>query len=772
MLDTLKPPGVPDEACQRLAADAYGLAGQWSRIEGERDQNHRVVADDGTQWVFKLCNPDEGDDILACQAAALEHIAATDPVLPVPRLRRTRDGQPLATLEADGRRYPVMLLSWLPGDVIGDRELAPETLFTMGRLIARLGLAMRGFVSGAPAGRKLVWNTAELLDLAAFASRLPQSDRPLADDILARHRDMTYPALRRMRSQIIHGDVHPFNSLMDETGTISGIIDFGDMVHGALVTDLANAAADFLFPGRDHAGTLFHLVRGYASITRLEETEADVILDLIEARLLLTMLVAAMKEAGGIASAGYFTLFNDRSFPLVRELRDQGRDRLEAAIRRAAAFPPKVSTAAEPVADVIARRRRVMGEKLYVFYDPPLHMVKGEGVWLTASDGRRYLDCYNNVPQVGHCHPYVTEAIVRQARTLNTNTRYITDQSIAYAERLTELAGDGLSAVVFVNSGSEANDLAFRMAKAWTGRSGGLAMDFAYHGVTEAMDAFSPSNAPASWYAPHMRLLPAPCTYRGAFGPGEPDLGERFAALADPLIAELEGEGYGVAAAMIDSAFMTNGILDAPPGYLQAIVRRVHAAGGLFIADEVQSGFGRMGTAFWGHRHHGVTPDFITIGKPAGNGHPVGAVITRPEILDHFTRFGPFFSTFGGNNVACAAGIAVLDVIRDENLVENARITGAHLREGLTALMASHDLIGDVRGVGLATGVELVRDRATKAPAGPETSRLLGLIRDEGVLVGGEGRHGNVLKIRPPIVFTPSDADAAVAAIGRALDKL
>jgi 4-aminobutyrate aminotransferase-like enzyme len=366
----------------------------------------------------------------------------------------------------------------------------------------------------------------------------------------------------------------------------------------------------------------------------------------------------------------------------------------------------------------------------------------------------------------------VTEAIVRQARTLNTNTRYITDQSIAYAERLAELSSDGLSAVVFVNSGSEANDLAWRMAKAWTGKSGGLAMDFAYHGVTEAMDAFSPSNAPAAWYAPHMRLLPPPCTYRGAFGPDEPDPGERFAALAEPLIAELDGEGYGVAAAMVDSAFMTNGILDAPPGYLQGIVRRVHAAGGLFIADEVQSGFGRMGTAFWGHRHHGVTPDFITIGKPAGNGHPVGAVITRHEILAHFTKYGPFFSTFGGNNVACAAGIAVLDVIRDENLVANARITGDYLRAGLRSLMARHDLIGDVRGVGLATGVELVRDRRTKEPAGSEATRLLSLIRDQGVLVGGEGRHGNVLKIRPPVVFSKADADIAVAAIGRALAKL
>jgi 4-aminobutyrate aminotransferase-like enzyme len=326
--------------------------------------------------------------------------------------------------------------------------------------------------------------------------------------------------------------------------------------------------------------------------------------------------------------------------------------------------------------------------------------------------------------------------------------------------------------VVFVNSGSEANDLAWRMAKAFTGNSGGLAMEFAYHGVSEAIDAFSPSNAPDHWQAPHIRLLPAPDLYRGILGPDVAEPGGRYAALAEPLIADLQARGHGVAAAMVDSAFMTNGILDAPSGYLAGIVQRVRKAGGLFIADEVQSGFGRMGTAFWGHRHHGVTPDFITIGKPAGNGHPVGAVITRPEILSHFLKAGPFFSTFGGNNVACAAGLAVLDVIRDESLVQNAREVGAHLRQGLRQLMERHTLIGDVRGVGLATGVELVRDRKTKEPAGPETLRLLNLLRDEGALVGGEGKFGNVLKIRPPIVFTREDANVAVAALDRALAKL
>jgi 4-aminobutyrate aminotransferase-like enzyme len=771
MLNTLRPPALPLDVLQAFAERSYGLLGVWSPLEGERDQNYRVLCAGGESATFKVCHPAEGEAILQCQAMALEHIARAEPALPVPRLIRAHSEELLTRITHDGRDYPVMVLSWLEGHVLGGDTLGRDSLFELGKLLARLGVALRGFVNGAPAERNLVWDTRHVLRLAAQIGNLPEGDQALATEILARHETVTVPALRRMRSQIIHGDVHPHNVLVDAERKVTGIIDFGDMVHGPLIFDLANAVGDFLTPTADAADTIFELVRGYRSVTPLEEAEADALVDLIDIRLLMTPLIDALKASNGIASQDYFQAFNSRSMPMIREMRRIGHDRLRALIRRAAAFTSIPPHHAETAAEAITRRRKVMGEKLYVFYDPPLHIVKGEGVWLTASDGRRYLDCYNNVPHVGHAHPYVAEAIARQARTLNTNTRYITDQAIEYAERLTALASEGLTSVTFVNSGSEANDLAWRMAKAFTGHTGGLCMEFAYHGVSESIDAFSPSNSGPHWNAPHIRLLPSPDVYRGPYE-DHADVGERYAALADPLIADLQEKGLGVAAAMIDSAFMTNGVLDAPAGYVQGVVARVRKAGGLFIADEVQSGFGRMGPSFWGHSHHGVTPDFITIGKPAGNGYPLGVVITRPEILSHFLQFGPFFSTFGGNNVAGAAGMAVLDVIRDEKLVENARDVGAYFRLGLSDLKQKHALIGDVRGVGLATGVELVHDRASKQPAGDVMHRLLNLIRDEGALVGGEGVSGNVLKIRPPIVFSRNDADFAVAAIDRALARL
>ncbi|TNF62434.1 MAG: aminotransferase class III-fold pyridoxal phosphate-dependent enzyme, partial [Rhodobacteraceae bacterium] len=319
---------------------------------------------------------------------------------------------------------------------------------------------------------------------------------------------------------------------------------------------------------------------------------------------------------------------------------------------------------------------------------------------------------------------------------------------------------------------SEANDIAWRMARAWTGNRGFITQDFAYHGITEAIDAVSPSAFRKGALPDHVRTILAPDGYRGPYPHGTPDMGARYAEDADRAIASLAEAGMKPAAVITDMAFMTNGILEPVPGYVAGVYDRVRRAGGLCIADEVQSGFGRMGTHFFGYQHHGVEPDFVTIGKPAGNGHPIGVVLTRPEIFDHFQDRTAFFSTFGGNNVSCAAGLAVLDEIRDRDLLRSAERTGAHFKAGLMRLKERFALIGDVRGTGLAFGVELVRDRATREPAPTEADRLVNLLRDEGLLVGGEGIHANIVKMRPPLIFTTADADIALAAMERALTRL
>ncbi len=408
-------------------------------------------------------------------------------------------------------------------------------------------------------------------------------------------------------------------------------------------------------------------------------------------------------------------------------------------------------------AELMARRRRAMGSKLHLFYDPPLHLVRGAGVWLYDAAGRAYLDVYNNVPHVGHCHRHVVEAIARQAGRLNTNTRYLQTEALDYAERLRALLPQGLEVCAFVNSGSEAVDLAWRMARAATGHGGAIVMEDAYHGWTEAVDALSPISAPERPLHAHVRTLPAP----GAGNTGARDAGRAIASLGEA--------GLAPAAFVIDPSFCTNGIVDAPEGYLVDVFATVKAAGGLCVADEVQAGFGRPGSHFWGFETHGAVPDIVTLGKPIGNGFPLGVVVTRRAIMDAFMDSTSFFSTFGGNNVACAAGLAVLDVIGDEKLQANAAAVGDQVKDGLLRLMEQHSLIGAVRGRGLLLGVELVRDRVSRAPAIAETKKLMNLMRDEGVLVGNEGRHGNVLKLRPPMPFGPDHAELLLDALDRCL---
>ena len=767
ILKNLLPPEIPADILSAFAEAQFGLTGTWNRLSGERDQNFRVIDAAGDEWVFKLCNPHEDAAIFDGQLSALQHIARTDPALSVPRVRLTKGGQRLVTLRHRGMDHCVLVCSFLPGNAIGTIQLSNEQLHAVGQLVARVGRALRGFFHAATATRHLAWDHRRLPELLEHIEVLPPEQRARSQQLISEFCQYSLPTLERLRSQIIHGDVQPHNTLV-HNDNVSGVIDFGDMVYGALIQDLSNTLADHLSPGTNNQRIVLHIVSGYHSITPLEEAEVDSLLPLVEARILMNPLIQRLRSDAGVAEAQVLYLNDDkRVFPVLDEI-DANRIAMINIIRRGAALPPALASAPPSVDELLDRRRAVMGKKLYMFYDKPLHLVRGEGVWLTASDGRKYLDCYNNVPHVGHCHPYVIAAIDRQARMLNTNTRYLSEQSISYAERLTATLDKSLTAVVYVNSGSEANDIAWRMAKAWTGRSGGLAMDFAYHGITDAVEPFSPSNDMAHWNAPHIRLITPPDDYRGIYKRGDNNLAQRYADLADAPIARLAQSNFGVAAAMIDSAFMTNGMLDAPAGYLSRVVDKIRAAGGMFIADEVQSGFGRMGTALWGHQHHGVVPDFVTIGKPAGNGHPLGVIVTRAEILHHFTKTAPFFSTFGGNNVSCAAGIAVLDVLRDENLLENAKSTGAYMKARLLDVKDKCDLIGDVRGVGLALGVELVRDRKTLEPAASETKRLVDLVREQGVLIGSEGVFGNILKIRPPIVLQPAQVDVAVAALERA----
>ena len=417
---------------------------------------------------------------------------------------------------------------------------------------------------------------------------------------------------------------------------------------------------------------------------------------------------------------------------------------------------------------MIERRDALLGPAYRLMYEHPLHIVRGEGVWLIDPQGRRYLDVYNNVTSLGHCHPAVTEAICRQVQTLATNTRYLHDTILELAERLLASVPDtALAHLMLTCTGSEANDLAYRIAKVRTGGTGIIVTDTAYHGITDAVSQFSPSLGPTVDLGAHVRLIPAPRLYHA----GGADLAATFTRDVEAAIAYLQRHGIRPAAMIVDSLFTSDGILPGTEGFLGGAVEAIRRASGLFIADEVQPGFGRTGDHMWGFQRHGLAPDIVTLGKPMGNGQPIAGLLATADALADFGRYSRYFNTFAGNTVSCAAALAVLQTIERERLMPHAARVGRLLLEGIAGLAAKHEAIGDVRGAGLFVGVELVSDRESRAPDRTLTSRVVNAMRDKGVLLSACAKGHNVLKIRPPLVLSQEQAGMVVAALDEALDE-
>ncbi|QKK33258.1 aspartate aminotransferase family protein (plasmid) [Rhizobium indicum] len=399
---------------------------------------------------------------------------------------------------------------------------------------------------------------------------------------------------------------------------------------------------------------------------------------------------------------------------------------------------------------LIARRERVLGPAYRLFYERPIHFVRGEGVWLYDAEGRAFLDAYNNVASVGHSNPVVLEAISRQAATLNTHTRSLHENILTYAESLAATCPDELSQVMFTCTGSEANDLAVRIARNYTGGTGIIVTSHAYHGVTSTVAEFSPSLGANVDLGLHVRTVAPPSS---TLPPGEVEAA--FCAGVEAAIADLLRHGIKPAMLIVDTIFSSDGVIADPPGFLGKAVAAIRSAGGIFVADEVQPGFGRTGDAVWGYQRHGVVPDLVTIGKPMGNGYPMAGLIARADVIRNFGRQARYFNTFAGSPVAAAAGQAVLDVVIHDDLIGNAKAVGLYLKRQLELFCAISPILGQVRGTGLFIGVEVVNGGV---PSPSATARIVNAMRERGVLISASGAHANVLKIRPPLVFSQSNA--------------
>lgn len=418
----------------------------------------------------------------------------------------------------------------------------------------------------------------------------------------------------------------------------------------------------------------------------------------------------------------------------------------------------------------IARRLRLLSPSYRLFYAEPVKIVRGEKVYLYDDQGNDYLDAYNNVVCVGHANPRIVDAVTRQLSTLCTHTRYMQEPILDYAEDLLSTFNTSIreGQMMFTCTGSEANDLAMRIAMQYTGKTGVIVTSEAYHGNSHITSSFSPSLGRKALLGPYVRTVPAPDSYR--MTPSE--IGQRMAEQVALQIEDIRRHGGGLAAFIADSFFSSDGVFAHPTDVLAPVAEAVRRAGGLFIADEVQSGFGRSGTHMWGHERHGVVPDIVTLGKPMGNGYPVAGLVARPEVVAGFGQDMRYFNTFGGNSVAVAAAQATLDVLREEHVLDNAQRVGAIMLEGLNALAKRYECIGDVRGTGLYFGVEMVRDRAKKDTDIATALKVVNGLRKRRVLISATGPDASVLKIRPPLVFAVKDADRLLTELDAVLAAL
>lgn len=417
-----------------------------------------------------------------------------------------------------------------------------------------------------------------------------------------------------------------------------------------------------------------------------------------------------------------------------------------------------------PKSDLLERRLRNVGAASVLFYRDPIEMVSASGCWMTAADGTNYLDFYNNVPSVGHCHPKVIGAMANQAARLNINSRYLHQTVEAYLDRLKATFPDHLENIVLTCSGSEANDLAIRIAQRAAKARGIIVTESAYHGNTAAVTEISPSAIKRGGLPDHVIAIAPPGKH--AYGD---NIAAGFADAVHSAAITLKERGHGVAALIVDSIFSSDGVFSNPKGFLRLAVAVIHRAGGVFIADEVQPGFARTGDAFWGFERHDVAPDIVSMGKPMGNGFPMAGIAVRPEMLAAFCEDVGYFNTFAASPVAAATGLAVLDVIRDENLQNNAAVCGAYLREGLQHLAELDGRISDIRGAGLFLGVDLSEDGDPTRPSGQLVADVINAMRRHRVLIGAAGKYGQTLKIRPPLCLKRSEVDFFIEALGKSL---
>ncbi|MBL7074256.1 aminotransferase class III-fold pyridoxal phosphate-dependent enzyme [candidate division KSB1 bacterium] len=772
-------PRFSDKEIMRFARELYGINASVRQLESYMDQNFHLTDDMGREFILKIANPAEKREVLDAQNQAMGHLTKYSKAVECPRVRNTISGEQIAIIKSDnGTSHLARMLTFLKGTFLKDIDPhTPEILHNFGKFLGTMDKTLEGFYHSA-AYRYLSWDLKNALHAKQKICYITDPRRrSLVEHFQLQFETFVTPVLPRLRSSVIHNDANDYNVLLDESDSGSkrfiGIIDFSDMVYTHTVCELAVAITYAMLDREDPVAVAKHIIRGYHEVLPLTDLELEVLYYLICARLCISVTMSAYQKKLEPDNE-YITVSEKPAWELLGKLIELNPEHAYEEFSQACEISSSPKRQGRSHGQIINLRQQHIGKSLSILYQKPLKIIRGAMQYLYDDTGHTYLDAVNNVPHVGHCHPKVVKAAQRQIAVLNTNTRYLHDNLVKYAQRLTSKMPEPLSVCFFVCTGSEANDLALRLARTHSKRKDVIVVDGAYHGTTTADIEMSPYkfDGPGGTGAePFIHKVITPDIYRGIYKANDSEAGKKYAEHIFTAIERMQKVQKNVAAFICESLLGCGGQIILPENYLKEAFQHVRNAGGVCIVDEVQVGFGRVGSHFWGFETQGVVPDIVTLGKPIGNGHPLAAVVTTPELAESFDSGMEYFNTYGGNPVSCAVGLAVLDVIEEEKLQENALSVGDRMKRGLEQLMAKHPLIGDVRGLGLFIGVELVLDRETLAPATEQAAYIIERMKEEGILIGTEGPLDNILKIKPPLVFSDTNADLLVSTLDKILGE-
>ncbi|MCW9018018.1 MAG: aminotransferase class III-fold pyridoxal phosphate-dependent enzyme, partial [Kangiellaceae bacterium] len=685
----------------------------------------------------------------------------------VPKLLLGKDGktQMFAIKDQDNRVCQMRVISFLPGELwaevdCNNSQVKKNLAESLGHALAGVDKALRNF-SHAASHRYLVWDIRHAnVVINKHLDSIQSSDgRQKIMQVLCDYEAQVLPFLSELPQQIIHNDANDYNLLVDsEKQEVSGLFDFGDMVYTFRIAELAIACAYAVMEEDKPAQVIQTCVKAYHQVNPLQPVELEVLLNMIRARLAVSLCMSSYQYSRQ-PDNDYLLVSQKGAWQGLADLAEIDPIAFTLQLKHLCGIK---DIDGQDSQNIIQYRKRHLSENLSLAYQQPLKIVAGRMAYLYNEAGERYLDMVNNVCHVGHCHPKVVVAGQKQMAKLNTNTRYLHDNIIQFSKKLLATMPEQLSVCMFVNSGSEANELALRLARKFTNRKSMVVVEGAYHGNANACIDISPykfDGAGGDGAPDWVKQTIVPDPFRGKYRGRTAETAKQYALDVKRVVDEFAKQDKPVCAFICESIQGVGGQIIHPPGYLKQAYQYVRDAGGVCIADEVQVGMGRVGTHWWAFETQDVVPDIITIGKPLGNGHPLAAVVTTKEIADAFVTGMEYFNTFGGNPVSCAIGSAVLDIVKEENLQQHSIEVGRHLVGGLQKLQGSFPIIGDVRGLGMFIGAEFVKDPVTLEPATEQIDYVIERLKDEGILLTTEGPFHNVLKIKPPLAFSILDAD-------------